>query len=191
LLDLLVGACKDGLPAAPLAEKVDEGLSKAVPGDILRQALERRTSALSTARQMVSGKGRDVPPPLDLMMAVVEGLEAGLPEKALAEFVRRHRCVPAEKLATALRIRAYLGRVGMPDTESLRVAETGLALNALTPRWLQFPRLAGLALKKGRSARAISDSALAALQDGKDPQDAAVRLGLTTRSLEVPPSPGR
>ena len=191
LLDLLVRACDEGLPTILLAQKAEEGLSKSVPGGVLRHALERRWEALRFARGLTAAGNQANPPPADMLMALVEGFEIGLNETAMTDLVQHHPHAPADMLATAVRCWAYLERVGMPAAESLRVVEAGLALGALTPSWLQLPPLAGLALGKGFAARTIADAALDALQQGGQPQDVAVRFGLTARRLDAPPSPGR
>ncbi len=191
LLEPLTRACDEGLPTGPLAEKADEGLGKSVPPPVLRQALDRRLDALRFARDLLAGRARGQALPSEALAGLAEGLEAGLSRKALAGLVERHPLVPPEMLATAARVWAYLGRAGLPEADGQSVADAGLERRSLTPQWLQFPRLAGLALQKGLPAQAVSEAAVAALRAGTGPADAAARLGLTSRSLESSPAPGR
>ena len=190
LLEPLVEACRTGLPASLLAEKIDEGLAKHVPAGQLRPVLDRRLDDLDHIRTMLA-KGRTGPPPAVAMAGLMESLEAGLPRDALAELIAAHGQTPPEMLATAARLWVYLERVGMPETEGRAVVDAGLERQSLELVWLQFPRLAGMALEKGSSAAAIRDAAVVALRAGTGPLDAAVHLGLTARRLDAPTGANR
>lgn len=191
ILDPLVRACDEGLPVSLLAAKADEGLSKAVAAERLRHALERRLDDLRFAHGLVAPPDPNQGPATDVLMGLVEGLEAGLPRQALAELVSGHPHAPPGMLATAARVWAYLNRAQIPTADGRMVVDQGLARRTLTPQWLQLPRLAGLALQKGIAAAEIREAALAALRDGKPPSEVAARLGLTTRRLDGPPAAGR
>lgn len=191
LLEPLARACDEGLPTAPLAEKADEGLGKSVPPPVLRQALERRLDSLRFARSLLAGRARGQALPADALAGLAEGLEAGLSREALAGLVERHPQALPEMLATAARVWAYLGRAGLPEADGQGVADAGLERRSLTPQWLQFPRLAAQALGRGQTPQAVREAAVAALRTGAGPADAAARLGLTSRSLDSSPAPGR
>ena len=117
----------------------------------------------------------------------MESLEAGLPWPALEQLIAAHGQAPPEMLATAACLWAYLERAGMPEAGGRAVVDAGLERQSLDSAWLQFPRIAGMALQKGISAAAIRDAAVVALRAGTGPLDAAAHLGLTARRLDAPP----
>ncbi len=58
-LDLGASAKKDGLPAGPVLDRIEQGLSKGVPADRIQTASERLTQKLAEARPVVDGFVRD------------------------------------------------------------------------------------------------------------------------------------
>ncbi|WP_449242686.1 hypothetical protein, partial [Desulfovibrio sp.] len=179
-------ACGDGLPPGSLADKLDEGLAKSVRPDPLRAALERRLDDLRFARALPNFPPGSAPS-AEALTALAEALAAGLPREGLAGLAQRHPKATPEQLSLAARLAAFLGRAGLPPEDARAVADAALERGAPAPEWLQFPRLAASALKRGTPPQAVRDAALETLRDGGGPREAAARLGLTTRDLGTTP----
>ncbi len=58
-LDLGASAKRDGLPAGPVLDRIEQGLSKGVPADRIHAASERLSQKLAEARPLVDGFIRD------------------------------------------------------------------------------------------------------------------------------------
>ncbi|MES9995961.1 hypothetical protein [Desulfovibrio aminophilus] len=182
----LVQACDAGLPPGLLADKLDEGLSKSVRPDVLRAALERRLGGLLFARAL-PGISDEAAPPAEALAGLAEALAAGLAREELRGLAQRNPHASPEQLSLSARLMAFLGRAGLPRDDARAVADLGLERHALAPEWLQFPRLAASALKRGTPPQTVRDAALETLRDGEGMREAAARLGLTARDLDASP----
>jgi hypothetical protein len=117
-------AARDGLPPAPVAEKVLEGLAKGIPAARLTPAAKEVVGRLSTARSALgdlSGKGR-------LVEEAAEALRRGASTDAVGALARAARGAPAGAVEPTLRELAELGERGVADELA------GTALGSLAAR---------------------------------------------------------
>ncbi|WP_415519969.1 MAG: hypothetical protein ACEB74_06340 [Desulfovibrio aminophilus] len=186
ILAPLVRACDAGLPPGLLADKLDEGLAKSVRPEVLRAALERRLDDLLFARALPNIPD-EAAPPAEALAGLAEALAAGLAREELRGLAQRHPQASPEQFSQSARLMAFLARAGLPPEDARTVADAGLERGGLAPEWLQFPRLAASALKRGTPPQTVREAALETLRDGGGLREAAVRLNLTIRDLGTSP----
>lgn len=174
---------EQGLPQAPFAAKVEEGLAKRVPAEAIIHALEVIRGDYAFARDALRQSGTE-PTPDDIALTG-ESLRLGLTRPELTAMADLNP--PPPMLATAARTRAALNAIGFPAPLSGDIMHRGLSLGSLTPGWKQLFRVVLRTREAGMPDAAVADAAARVLADGGSPAELLQELGLTGRDTRHGP----
>lgn len=172
-----------GLPTAPFAAKVDEGLAKRIPGRAILHALESMRDDYAFSRDTLAQAG-GTPSPEDIALAG-DSLRLGLSRQELSALAAQKP--PAAMLATAARTLAYLKAVDFPSALANGILRQGLASGSLTPGWTQLFRVVQRAREAGVTDQALAEAATRTLLDGGGPAELLQDLGFTGRDTRQAP----
>ena len=172
-----------GLPTAPFAAKVDEGLAKRIPGRAILHALEAMRDDYAFSRDTLAQTG-GTPSPEDIALAG-DSLRLGLSRQELSALAAQKP--PAAMLATAARTLAYLKAVDFPSALANDILRQGLASGSLTPGWTQLFRVVQRAREAGVTDQALAEAATRTLLDGGGPAELLQDLGFTGRDTRQAP----
>jgi hypothetical protein len=172
-----------GLPTAPFAAKVDEGLAKRIPGRAILHALEAMRDDYAFSRDTLAQTG-GTPSPEDIALAG-DSLRLGLSRQELSALAAQKP--PAAMLATAARTLAYLKAVDFPSALANGILSQGLASGSLTPGWTQLFRVVQRAREAGVTDQALAEAATRTLLDGGGPGELLQDLGFTGRDTRQAP----
>lgn len=174
-----------GLPTAPFAAKVDEGLAKRIPGRAILHALEAMRDDYAFSRDTLSQTG-GTPSPEDIALAG-DSLRLGLSRQELSALAALKPPATAAMLATAARTLAYLKAVDFPSALANGILRQGLASGSLTPGWTQLFRVVQRAREAGVTDQALAEAATRTLLDGGGPAELLQDLGFTGRDIRQAP----
>jgi len=172
-----------GLPTAPFAAKIDEGLAKRIPGRAILHALEAMRDDYAFSRDTLAQAG-GTPSPEDIALAG-DSLRLGLSRQELSALAAQKP--PAAMLATAARTLAYLKAVDFPSALANGILRQGLASGSLTPGWTQLFRVVQRAREAGVTDQALAEAATRTLLDGGGPGELLQDLGFTGRDTRQAP----
>jgi hypothetical protein len=176
-------AREQGLPSAPFAAKVEEGLAKRVHAQVIIHALDVIQDDYAFARDTLRQNGAESSP--DDIVQTGDSLRLGLTRRELTEMAELNP--PAPMLATAARTRAALNAIGFPAPLSGEIMRQGLTLGSLTPGWEQLFRVVQRTREAGIPDVAVADAAARVLADGGSPAELLQELGLTGRDTRHEP----
>jgi hypothetical protein len=176
-------AREQGLPSAPFAAKVEEGLAKRVRAQVIIHALDVIQGDYAFARDTLRRNGAEPSP--DDIVQTGDSLRLGLTRRELTEMAELNP--PAPMLATAARTRAALNAIGFAAELSGDILRRGISLGSLTPGWEQLFRVVQRTRAKGMSDAALAAAATRVLADGGNPADVLQELGLTGRDTRHGP----
>lgn len=176
-------AREQGLPSAPFAAKVEEGLAKRVRAQVIIHALDVIQGDYAFARDTLRRNGAEPSP--DDIVQTGDSLRLGLTRRELTEMAELNP--PASMLATAARTRAALNAIGFAAELSGDILRRGISLGSLTPGWEQLFRVVQRTRANGMSDAALAAAATRILADGGNPADVLQELGLTDRDTRHGP----
>jgi hypothetical protein len=182
--EIIQEARNDGLPVAPLAAKVEEGLAKRVPGHAIVRALGSMSADYAFARDALMRTGAAPTP--EAIADTGDSLRLGLSRPELSALAARR---PTHQvLATAARTRACLNAVDFPAKLSDEILRRGMAAGSLTPAWTQLFRVVQRARKAGLPDSAVAEAASRILAEGNGIAALLQELGFTTRDTRQAPA---
>jgi hypothetical protein len=176
-------AREQGLPQAPFAAKVEEGLAKRVRAQAIIHALDVIRGDYAFARDTLRRNGAE-PTPDDIALTG-DSLRLGLTRLELTAMADLNP--PPPMLATAARTRAALNAIGFPAPLSGEIMRQGLTLGSLMPGWEQLFRVVQRTREAGIPDVAVADAAARVLADGGSPAELLQELGLTGRDTRHEP----
>lgn len=179
LLRLLAGLQGAGLPDAPFAAKIEEGLAKGVPGPTIVRALERMRGDFVFAREVLTLHG--VVPPEAALEEAGESLRLGLTREELEALASARGPSGAEMVARAARVQALLAGIGFPRQAAAELARTGLAHATLSPSWIYLSKTVLQARERGVPDDRVAEAARSVLAESGSYNDFLTSIGFTTR----------
>ncbi len=183
ILDILIRSCEAGLPQAPFAGKVSEGLAKRVPLQRIVPILETRFKDYSFVRELLVREGTDSSGLQQDTAILGDALASGMTRQELEIlFARLHRENPMDAVL-GVQLYSYMFLAGLGKDACERVVAAGLEHDALNPDWLGFSRVVVLAKRKGLEDEAIARAAVQALSEKADVKRAMMLLGFTARPV--------
>lgn len=176
---LLAGLQAAGLPTAPFAAKIEEGLAKVVPGPVMVRALERMRGDFVFARETLTFDG--VVPPEAALEEAGESLRLGLTREELTALVASRGPSGAEMVARAARVQALLAGIGFPRQAAAELTRTGLAHASLSPSWGYLSKTVLQARERGIPDDRVAEAARSVLAESGSYNDFLTGIGFTTR----------
>ncbi|MGE4553997.1 MAG: hypothetical protein AB7D57_12865 [Desulfovibrionaceae bacterium] len=186
VLETFTRACGQGLPTRPLADKLDEGLAKRVPGPRLVAALAGLTGDLAWCRDLLVRLRRapDAAPAPGDVTRLAQSLAAGLDRPTLEDFLTQAPAAPPAMLARAGAVLALMRQAGFDPERCHALLDAGLARGSLGPGWERLSAVALLARQRGLADDAVLDAARNALEQGHTLRRLMEDLGFTPRDVE-------
>ncbi|EPR41238.1 hypothetical protein dsx2_0325 [Desulfovibrio sp. X2] len=181
----LARASGEGLPVAPFAAKVEEGLAKGVSGPAIVRALDAKLADYAFARQALAANGRS--PDAEAVAAAGESLRQGLSRDELSALAAVPGNADAAMVARAAHIKALLDEIGFSREASAGLLGEGLARASLAPSWLYLSKVVLKAREKGVSDARLAQAARDALSGTGSFNEFMQDIGFTTRNLRGAP----
>ncbi|MBW1980522.1 MAG: hypothetical protein JRJ12_04830 [Deltaproteobacteria bacterium] len=193
LLVILREAQQEDIPVAPLAAKVEEGLVKHVPPEVIIRVLRQKCGDYRFVRQIFmntdaakSGSRLSA----DDFTRLVTSLDAGLTRQELQEFITSAPVAPPPMLARAVEVFALLRQINYDATLARDVLYTGLSHQSFTQPWTYLARVVSAARKRGISDHKIAAAASEALEQERPMRDFMTTIGFTSRDMRHGPARG-
>ena len=191
LVSLLQTVQKENLPIDSFMGKIEEGLAKQVPLNIIGAVLTQKVDDYHfVTRVLARRKAEQESTPHDLNR-MVGSLDSGLTREELAQFIMEAPGQDLSMLARATEILALLKQVRFDTSLTREILFTGLQNNSLTQSWDYLARVVATAKKRQIPDDEIARAAQQALRANRPFGDFMAALGFTPRDLRHGPAMGR
>ena len=176
-LETTAHVARQGLPARPVLDRIEQGLSKGVPPERIDGAGKRLADGLAKAKPLVDGLLQNGLPPGNggakdaalesVARAGEQSLSAGTMQ-ALGEKVRA-RGQSLDQFERAVRALSFLAGNGMPPDAAERVVHAGIERGLTERDFARIERTVGDMVRQGRSMDEIIRAADRQVRDGRIP----------------------
>ncbi len=139
MFDLVLVRGRTKMDVCLMLEKVEEGLTKGVPVNLISVAIKGRQRALVTARRMLSHSSLDADAVDELLASAVYALESGITSLLLAEIIQRSEENGTENVRACIETSEFLQLAGVDEPEIRRLVLSGVK------RELSVPELRNMA----------------------------------------------
>ncbi|QJB57006.1 hypothetical protein [Pseudodesulfovibrio sp. zrk46] len=181
VLSPLLNCCVDQLPITPLETKLAEGVAKRVPPAVIARALQKQLDSYRFARELLlttAGTSDGV-----ALEIVGNGVAEGVARSSFSDFVATYRDRPGPLFEAGLTMVSLQGQAGFDYALTRRILDRGFASGSLTTEWKYFVRVILEARKHSIEDQAVTDAAVAVLDEGGPVSDVLPALGFTGRNL--------
>ncbi len=193
LLQVLSTAKKNDVPIRPLINKIEEGLGKKIPVNLIVTALNKRVydykfikHILDNTKKIKKDKSQE-----QEINALVDVLSFGLSHQELKEFIKAVPPAPLSMISVALENMALLKQIDFNKKDIDRILFAGLRLKRFTPKWRYLARVIAVAKKRGLKDEEISQKVVEVFEENGSLKNLMEVLGFTSRNLTKGPQMGK
>jgi uncharacterized membrane protein YgcG len=176
-------ASREGLPTAPLINKIEEGVSKRIDPRRIEAALERMTDNLRftfslTADKPPTGRDRMSAENIRVRVRMSELLSAGMTQTEMGHFYQAWKQASLEQKFEAMTFYTVTKQAGLDPTEADRIASVGIEQN----HFHGFPLDLAIMIKAAKvnhvESSEIVDHALRVIQGEESVAQAHRQMGI-------------
>ncbi|MBW2091521.1 MAG: hypothetical protein JRI34_05280 [Deltaproteobacteria bacterium] len=192
LVNTIAQAAEEKLPAAPLADKIEEGLAKRIRPEVIQRVLDKELSQYRFTRQvLIKALNRWGKPITELKPGTLtrlgQTLSAGITKQELEGFLARTPKAPMHEILNAAEFMAALKQSELRGIVAEDIVLTGLKNNFFSnPDWI-LVRMTVVAKRKGISDKDIRTAAMRVVKGSETVQEAARSLGLSMNGMRYGP----
>ncbi|MDQ7032380.1 MAG: hypothetical protein Q9M37_06660 [Desulfonauticus sp.] len=187
LLQVLLMAQHKQVSLSLLISKIEEGLAKKVPPQIIAQALLKEIDNYCYVRNLLKTFFSCAPEKLisnKVVKTIVDSLSLGLSRKELAQFIKSAPIAPLSMLAIAIENLALLKQIHFNPDMAKQIMFTGLRYKSFSSDWRYVAKIIALAKKRNLSDKQITKAALQILRHKQHLNKLMELLGFTSRNLQ-------
>jgi hypothetical protein len=189
LLHLLTEAWSESLPLDPLVNKIEEGVTKGVPGPVIEQVVLKKLEDYRLTRRALldylnrrSQKNPFVP--TDCLIRMTESLYCGLSREDLNRVLEGAPTVSLLTLAEGFEVLAALRQMRFTPDLAEEIVFVGIRQNGFTANARDFIRVVGAAKKKPVPEDRIAAAAKTVLEQNLSLRELCKSLKVSPEDLE-------
>lgn len=187
LVSILTQAGREDLPLQPLLSKIDEGIAKRIPADVVSQVVAKK---LNDYREMVSlinehnkRRGQNLLVSHEMLIRLTETLYCGLSQEELRTMLDQYPGVSLSTLTQGMEIFASLRQMAFDAKLSREIVSEGLKQNFFISNELDFIRTIDIAKAKGVPEKEIAAAAIAGMEKHGSLREFSTRVGVTAEDF--------
>ncbi|OBQ46387.1 hypothetical protein [Halodesulfovibrio spirochaetisodalis] len=184
LLAAIIRTHKDGLPVSILEAKINEGLAKKVPVEIICTVIRRISEDMDFSRKLIA-QYQSAPLSVQEMQTMVEALEQLQDNTQVRDFFARYKQIPVAIRIEGIKTYSLLQQAGGSPKRLRPLMAEVMKNETRLQRWKELPQLLAIALRTGIEPDIFIQKAVAAIKKNKAPHELSREFSLQPRNLGI------